>query len=258
MRAVILAGGKGTRLAPFTAVIPKPLIPVSGMPILEIILRQLRLHGFDDIVLCVGYLPQLISAYFGDGRAFGVKITYVTEETPLGTAGPLALVPQARHPILVMNADVLSSVSYSDLFAHHRDTDAALTISLHTKQVKLDLGVLTVGDSSRIVEYREKPSFEYKVSMGVYVVSPRVHAMIRQSRERVDFPDLVSRLIGAHHSISAYTFNGYWLDIGRPAEYEQACADFERLRDLFFADPRVRVAEESTTPVLGAPAVAAG
>ena len=256
VRAVILAGGSGTRLAPFTTVIPKPLMPVGGMPILEIIIRQLHFHGFDDIVLSVGYLADLITAIFGDGRKLGVKITYVHEQSPLGTAGPLSLVPPTRQPLLVMNADVLSTVNYSSLYAHHINSGAMLTISLHTLRHHVDLGVITVGERSRVVEYREKPSFDYKVSMGVYVVAPAVHALVRRAGGPLNFPDLVERLIREDKPVAGYSAGGYWLDIGRQAQYEQACADFEQLRDQFLAPPP---ADESPEPphIFATPAVAA-
>jgi len=256
MRAVILAGGMGTRLAPFTSVIPKPLMPVGGMPILEIIIRQLRLHGFDDVVLSVGYLSELIAAIFGDGRKLGVKITYLHESAPLGTAGPLSLLPQTRQPLLVMNADVLSTIDYSSLYAQHIGSGAMLTIGLHTMQHRVDLGVITVGDRSRVLEYREKPSFDYKVSMGVYVIAPAVHALVRRASGPLNFPDLVERLIRENKPVAGYTCTGYWLDIGRQAQYEQACADFERLRDQFLAPPSAGESAESTQ-TFGRPAVAA-
>jgi NDP-sugar pyrophosphorylase family protein len=231
-------------------------MPVGGMPILEIIIRQLRSHGFDDIVLSVGYLADLITAIFGDGRKLGVKITYVHEQAPLGTAGPLSLVPQTRQPLLVMNADVLSTVDYSNLYTHHLLSGAMLTISLHTMQHRVDLGVITVGERSRVLEYREKPSFDYKVSMGVYVVAPAVHALIRRAGGPLNFPDLVERLIREDKPVAGYTCTGYWLDIGRQAQYEQACLDFERLRDQFLAPPRAD-GSPAATQVFGRTAVAA-
>jgi NDP-sugar pyrophosphorylase family protein len=234
MRAIILAGGRGARLAPFTGVFPKPLMPVGASPILETILRQLRHHGFTDIVLSVGHMAELIELYFGDGRRFGVDLTYCEESEPLGTAGPLALVPPIDEPVLVMNADVLSTIDYGDLYRQHLRKRPALTIGLYPKEVKIELGVLDLNDVNEVVQYTEKPTFSYRVSMGIYVVDPETHRQVfRRGRRRLDLPDLVSILIRAERRIDAYRFEGYWLDIGKPADYEKACVEFERLREQF-------------------------
>jgi len=234
MRAIILAGGKGTRLAPFTGVFPKPLMPVGNAPILETIIRQLAHHGFTDIVLSVGHLADLIELYFGDGSRFGVELTYCEELEPLGTAGPLALVPPIGEPVLVMNADLLSSIDYGDLYRQHLKKRPALTIGLYPKEVKIDLGVLHVNGGEEVTDYVEKPTFSYRVSMGIYVMEPRTHEWIfRRGRRRFDLPDLVSLLITGAERVDAYKFEGYWLDIGKPADYEIACVEFERLREHF-------------------------
>lgn len=239
MRAVILAGGKGVRLAPYTSVFPKPLMPIGDMPIMEIIIRQLSTYAFNEIFVSVGHLSRLIQAYFGDGSAWGVEIRYVSEELPLGTAGALALIPPSTEPTLVMNADVLSTLHYADLMTSHAASGAALTVGLFTKQVKIDLGVLRVSDR-KVTEYIEKPTFDYQVSMGVYVVMPIVHDfIIRRGARRLDFPDVVSTLIADGGFVSGYPFSGYWLDIGRPADYEEAVAEFERSRSLFLPEREV-------------------
>jgi NDP-sugar pyrophosphorylase family protein len=249
MRAIILAGGKGSRLAPFTGVFPKPLMPVGTAPILETIIRQLEHHGFDDIVLSVGHLAELIELYFGDGRRFGVDLTYCREHEPLGTAGPLSLVPPIDEPVLVMNADLLSTIDYSDLYKQHLRKRPALTIGLYPKEVKIELGVLNVNDGDEVIQYVEKPTYSYSVSMGIYVIDPTTHQRVfERGRRRLDLPDLVSQLIGAAARVDGYKFKGYWLDIGKPADYERACIEFERLRDQFVPPmPALRAIDERPT-----------
>ena len=232
MRAVILAGGKGTRLAPYTTVLPKPLIPICGTPILEIILLQLREHGFDDITICTGYLAHLIEAYFGDGNRLGLNISYSLESQPLGTAGPLSLVPPCDEPILVMNADILSTVNYSDLYRYHCEHDASLSVGLYRKRVKVDLGILKTNGENEVVEYIEKPEFEYQVSMGIYVVDPAAHQYVCHN-ERLDLPDLVARLLEDGRRVAGYSFDGRWIDIGRVEDHEKASEEFLQNYTLF-------------------------
>ena len=142
MKAVILAGGRGTRLAPYTTVLPKPLMPVGERPILEIVISQLQNHGFTDIVLAVGHLAGLLEAYFGDGKRFGVDIAYSLEKKPLGTAGPLSLVEGLTERFLVMNGDVLTGIDYSDMLAHHERAGTIATVAVHPRSVKIDLGLV--------------------------------------------------------------------------------------------------------------------
>jgi NDP-sugar pyrophosphorylase family protein len=168
MKAVLLAGGKGTRLGPYTAVFPKPLMPLGNHPILEVIICQLRSHGFTEIWLAVGHLSHLLRAYFGDGSQFGVSIYYSLEEQPLGTAGPLTLIPGLDEPFLVMNGDVLTDHDYGRLYRHHLGQGTAVTVGMYSKEVKIDLGVLVVNSSSDVANYVEKPTFNYPVSMGIY------------------------------------------------------------------------------------------
>ena len=171
MRAVILAGGKGVRLAPLTEVFPKPLVPIGGMPIMEIVIRQLKHYGFNRITLAVGYLADLIQAYFQDGSKWGVSINYSCEEAPLGTAGPLALIDDLDETFLVMNADVLTSLNYLELINFHKSQGGIATIGSNKKQVKIDLGVIISNGDYTIGDYIEKPVTSYQVSMGVYILS---------------------------------------------------------------------------------------
>lgn len=235
---MILVGGLGTRLAPYTSAFPKPLMPLNGEPLLEILIKQLRQYGFTDITLCVGYLGHLICAYFGDGSRFGVQISYSFEDRPLGTAGPLSMVPPSCEPILVMNGDILSTLDYGDLYRYHKRERAALTAGLFTREVTIDFGVLTTDTTGRVMGYSEKPRLEYQISMGVYVLAPTAHSLIHP-QTRLDVPDLVNRLLADGERVMGYTFDGHWLDIGRPADYERACEEFERLRPVFLKEMEV-------------------
>jgi len=235
MKAVVLAGGKGTRLAPFTTVLPKPLMPIGEMPILEVILRQMKYAGIDDVVLTVGHLSELLKTFFQDGSRFGLQVSYSFEEKPLGTAGPLSLVGGLDETFFVTNGDVLTTLSIQDLIAFHMKEQAVATIAVHQRKVKIDLGVIQWDGGPCIKDYIEKPTYDYCVSMGMYVFEPRVLAYIPRD-QYLDFPDLVLRMIAAGEKVVGYKFDGYWQDLGRPDDYETATLDFERLRDQFLPE----------------------
>ena len=232
MRAIILAGGKGTRLAPYTTIFPKPLVPVGDMPILEIVVRQLRRAGVDHITMAVGHLANLLMAFFGDGTRFGLHIDYSVEDTPLGTAGPLALIDGLEDAFLVMNGDILTTLDYAALVTYHRERHAAATIAMHERSVKIDLGVIEVDEGNRVVGYTEKPTYDYRVSMGVYVFAPTVLRYV-QPGVRLDFPELVWKLLADDQLVLGYPYGGYWLDIGRPDDYARAIEEFEQMRSQF-------------------------
>ncbi len=235
MKAVILAGGKGTRLAPYTKILPKPLMPIGDVPILEIILLQLKAAGITEAILTVGHLAELLRAFFKDGSHLGLKITYNYEKTPLGTAGPLAFVEDLDDAFLVMNGDVLTTIDYQDLIRFHKEHKAALTIAMHARKVHIDLGVIEANESDDVVGYVEKPTIDYMVSMGVYVFDPRVREYIPRG-QYLDFPDLVKTLISEGELVTGYPFEGYWQDLGRPDDYEQASQDFDKMREQFLPD----------------------
>ena len=227
IRSVVLAGGRGTRLLPYTAALPKPLMPIGEMPILEIIVRQLRRSGLTDLTLSVGHLHSLLQAYFGDGSRWGVNIDYSLETEPLGTAGPLALVERLSDPFLVMNGDLLSSIDYRAMLERHRASGAIATIASYPKEVKIQLGVLeTEGD--RLLNYVEKPVMRYRVSMGIYVLDRAVLEYVPRG-QRLDLPDLVKLLIGDKQAINLYGFDGYWRDIGTIDEYTAANEEFAQI-----------------------------
>ena len=236
MKAVILAGGKGARLRPYTKILPKPLMPIGDMPILEILLRQMKNTGLiDEAILTVGYLEELLRAFFKDGERFGLKIDYSFEEQPLGTAGPLSLIEGLTETFLVTNGDVLTTLNIADLVRYHRENRATATIAMHARQIKVDLGVLELDGNNQISGYIEKPTYDFNVSMGIYVFEPRVLDYIPRD-QYLDFPDLVLRLIEDGQRVLGYPFDGYWQDLGRPDDYEQAVAEFDALRPLILGE----------------------
>jgi NDP-sugar pyrophosphorylase family protein len=232
-RAVILAGGEGTRLRPYTTVLPKPLMPIGDRPVLDIVVRQLRAHGFERITMATGYLAELIEAFFRDGESYGVAIDYFREHEPLGTVGALALIEGlGEGHVLVMNGDVLTDIDYGALLERHEGSDAAATIATKERQIQVSLGVLRFGDerdATRLTGYDEKPMIDYIASMGVYCFAPRALAHI-EAGKRLDFPDLILRLIAAGEVVRAWPSEDYWLDIGRHDDYEQAQEEFESVR----------------------------
>jgi NDP-mannose synthase len=235
MKAVVLAGGKGARLAPFTTVLPKPLMPIGEMPILEVILRQLKCAGITDVVLTVGHLSELLKTFFQDGSRFGIQVSYSFEDKPLGTAGPLSLVCGLNETFFVTNGDVLTSLRFQDLIAFHKKEQAVATIAVHQRKVKIDLGVIQWDGGPCIKDYIEKPTYDYCVSMGMYVFEPKVLSYIPHN-QYLDFPDLVLKLLAAGEKVVGYKFDGYWQDLGRPDDYQIATLDFERLRDRFLPE----------------------
>lgn len=232
MKAVVLAGGKGARLAPYTTILPKPLMPIGDMPILEVILLQMKEAGIEHVVLTVGHLSELLRTFFRDGSQFGIKITYNYEQYPLGTAGPIALINGLDDTFLVANGDVLTTLNLRDLIQFHREQKAIATIAAHHRQSKIDLGVLQKDGDCRVTGYIEKPVYDFMVSMGIYAFEPAVITYIKPG-EYLDFPDLVRKLIEAGEKVVEYEFDGYWQDLGRPDDYARASKDFENMRAQF-------------------------
>jgi NDP-sugar pyrophosphorylase family protein len=232
MRAVILAGGKGTRLAPYTTVFPKPLMPIGEMPILEVVVRQLKAAGIVHITMAVGHLAELLRAFFNNGKRFGLQIDYSLEEKALGTAGPLTLIPGLNETFLMMNGDILCDIDYRNLIEHHKQSGATATIATFLREVHIDFGVIEADENNRLTEYVEKPTLNYRVSMGIYVFEPRVLHYLTPGK-KYDFPDLVKTMSANGEQIESYPFNGYWLDIGRPDDYARAVEEFEERRRDF-------------------------
>jgi NDP-sugar pyrophosphorylase family protein len=230
MKAIILAGGKGTRLAPYTAVFPKPLMPVDGMPILEVIVRQLAHFDIKEMIFTVS--PQsepLLSAYFGDGKRYGVEIVYSQEKTPLGTAGPLSLLSGLPGTFLVMNGDILTTLNYQKLLQYHRRHKGSVTIAMSQKNVPLDLGVMEFDRAHQLTRYIEKPTLSYSVSMGIYIFEKKVLKWVPAGKY-LDFPALIQKLIQKREKVICYPSEDVWLDIGRHEDYEEAQKQFQKLR----------------------------
>lgn len=236
MHAVILAGGKGTRLRPFTVTIPKPLLPLGDLPIVEVVVRQLAAAGIRRIALAVGHLAHLFAATIGDGSRFGVEIEYHLEEKPLGTAGPLRRIPDLGEHCLVINGDLLTTLDYGDLIRVHVESRAWATIAVRRRAVTVDYGVVVADPEGRLLDYQEKPEIAYEVSMGVNVLSRQSLELIPTDR-KCDMPELLLAILRAGHGVRTYKTDCYWQDIGRFDDYEQASADFERNPSRFLPGP---------------------
>ena len=221
VKAVVLAGGRGTRLAPYTTILPKPLMPVGERSILEIVVDQLEQAGVVDIRFSVGYLSHLIRAVFDSRPASSADITYVGEKDALGTAAPLKLMKDLDSTFLVMNGDVLTTLDFGEVVRHHREQGNALTIATHARSIKIDYGILHVDVSHRVRAFEEKPEIVSAVSMGIYVMEPEVLGQIPEGRH-FDFPDLVAAMLDTGLPIGAFRYDGLWFDIGRHEDYERA------------------------------------
>jgi NDP-sugar pyrophosphorylase family protein len=235
MRAVVLAGGRGTRLAPYTTILPKPLMPIDDMPILEVLLRQMKHSGINHVVLTVGHLAPLLRAYFGDGSQWDLDITYSLELLPLGTAGPISLVQGLENTFLVTNGDVLTTLDIKKLVAFHKKKGGIATIAAHHRQVQIDLGVIQWEGEDRVSGYIEKPTTDYTVSMGMYVFEPRILDYIPVG-QHLDFPDLILKLIACGEKVCGYSCDGYWMDLGRADDYVQANQDFCNMKKQFLPE----------------------
>ena len=218
MQAVILAGGKGARLRPYTTVLPKPMMPVGEKPILEILINKLAESGIKKIVISVGYLSSIIQAYFGNGERFGVDIEYFVEAEPLGTAGCLALIEDLEEEFIVTNGDILTDLDFNELIKHHAAHGRKVTICSFKKEVTISLGVLEI-DGDTIQDYIEKPTYDFSVSMGMYVMNRSVIEHIPPNKY-FDLPTLIKKLISVNEPINVFLFAGEWHDIGREEDYK--------------------------------------
>lgn len=226
LRAFVLAGGRGSRLHPFTTVIPKPLVPVGEMPILEVLLRQLRASGFGRVTISVGYLASLIESYCGDGDRWDLSVDYVREQEPLGTAGALGLLDDLTDDrILVTNGDILTDLDFGDITRAH-DPDDGATICANRRQVSVDFGVLRMTEDGCLDSYDEKPTLAYEVSMGVNVISAWAVRDFVHAGERLDMPDLMRAIVASGHRVRVQSTDAYWLDMGRMEDLETATEVF--------------------------------
>ena len=231
-RAIVLAGGLGTRLRPYTMTIPKPLMPVGEFPILEIIVRQLAAFGIDHITIAVNHQAELIRAFFGDGSKWGVMIDYSLEDKPLSTMGPLRLIEELPQNFLVMNGDILTDLNFRRFADNHVEVNSNFTISSYRRDEQVDYGVLDVGSDNMLCGFREKPSISYLVSMGVYMVNRRVIDFIPYDIS-YGFDNLMYDLIDANIQVGVRVHEGKWLDIGRPDDYAVATENFENTPEIY-------------------------
>jgi len=231
-RAVILAGGKGTRLKPYTVVLPKPLMPIGEFPILEVIIRQLVGYGFDHITLAVNHQAEIIQAFFGDGSKWNIKIDYSMEDKPLSTIAPLTLIDDLPDNFLVMNGDILTDLNFLEFYENHVEKGSIFTISSQTREMRSEFGVLHLDDSNALISFEEKPTVEYEASMGIYMVSKRVLEYVPEDTP-YGFDTLMLDLIKDKKYAQVKSFSGYWLDIGRPDDYMIAIDEFEENKGMF-------------------------
>jgi mannose-1-phosphate guanylyltransferase len=233
--AFIMAGGRGVRLRPYTTLIPKPLVPIGEHSIIEIVLRQLATCGFERATIAIGHLGHLIRAFVGDGSQWGIEVRYTHEDRPLGTIGP-ALIDLDDRPchFLIMNGDILTDLRYDEFLDAHVASGAPLTVATYQREHMVDFGVLDVAGST-IVRFREKPTYQYSVSMGVYAVAAET---LRQYTvgQPLGFDDLILDLLGRGQDPANYPFSGFWLDIGRPDDYDRANEEFKQLRPLLLPE----------------------
>ncbi len=235
MKAVIMAGGKGTRLRPFTASFPKPLMPLGDMPVLELLLHQLQLAGVTEVFLAVNHLHHLIRAFCGDGSRFGLNIEYSLEDSPLGTAGPLgALLDRIDESFIVTNGDLLTTMNIKKMIKAHAEKKADATVGVYEREVKIDFGLVQTGADMSLKGYLEKPVSKHLVSMGLYVLDRDAIAPHVQPGVHLDMPDLLMKLLGSGKSVYCHQQpESFWLDIGRPDDYSTAQKMFDENRELF-------------------------
>lgn len=229
MRAIILAGGKGTRLKPYTTTIPKPLVPIGNeLPIMEIVVRQLAAHGFTHITICLNHMANIIAAFFGDGAKWNLKIDYSIEDKPLSTIGPLTLIRDLPDNFLVMNGDILCDINYKTLYDYHTTASNEVTVSTYKRESKIDFGVIRYDQDNRIVGFQEKPIYHFDVSMGIYCIKKTVVDQLAKG-QYYGFDHLMIDGIQKGQRICTFPFNGLWLDIGRPEDYDYANDNYEAI-----------------------------
>jgi NDP-sugar pyrophosphorylase family protein len=236
MQAVILAGGKGTRLAPYTLVFPKPMLPVGGQPIIETIVRQLAYFGFDEIVISLGYLGEMIKLFFLDKTKIpaGVRIRYVEEQRQLGTAGAIGIIDGLEEDFLAINGDILTTLNFKDFYDFHLGKKALLSIAVGVKQITLPLGILELNGTDQISKFTEKPTYEFLDNIGVYMYNKATRKYIPHN-ERLDLNILVERMLSNAENVCGYRSSDpyYWIDIGQHGDYERANEEFEKRRKDF-------------------------
>ncbi len=237
MKAIVMAGGKGQRLLPYTALLPKPLMPIGDMPVLELLLRQLKYYGVEEVILAVNHLHHLIRSFFGDGSVLGMSISYSIEDRPLGTGGPIAPnLDRLTEHFIVSNGDLLTNLNFAAMARAHADANASATIATHRRTLHVEFGALTVDEQDRITEYKEKPSLHFNAGMGMYVLSREAIRPFIHKDTHLDMPDLVRSLISRGDVVQSYMEDCTWLDIGNPEDYAAAQVRFEQDRTSFLPE----------------------
>ncbi len=239
MKAIVLAGGKGSRLKPYTALIPKPLMPIGDQTIVEILLRQLAFAGVSDVTLCTGHQAALIEAVLGDGARYGVPLSYRREEEPLGTIGPIrAIADELPERFLVMNGDILSDLDFAGLYRASTEANAGLTVCVFERATKIDLGVLELDALGGVTGFREKPTYSFWVSMGIYAMSKEALVRFVPPGVPFGFDQLMHAMLAARVPIQTHPFRGQWLDIGRSDDFAEAQEEFERNRTRYLPETK--------------------
>lgn len=237
MQAIIMAGGKGSRLHPYSAIFPKPLMPLGDKPVLEILLFQLRAAHVTNVIIAVNHLRHLIEAFFGDGSRFGLSITYSVEDKPLGTAGPMGLVlDRLDEDFILTNGDLLTNFNINRMIADHLESGAAATIATYRRELRSEFGLLEVDETMRMVGYREKPIYQHLVSMGLYVLNRDAVRRWIVPGEYLDMPALMQRASEADLLVRCHQQDCTWLDIGRPEDFAVAQNIVERDPGAFLPD----------------------
>lgn len=231
IEAVVLAGGQGTRLKPYTTTLPKPLVPVGERAIIEILLGQFKKGGVARVHIALNHLAHLIEAVVGDGSRFGLEVAYYHEEKSLSTVGPLKYIKNLPENFIVANGDILSDIDVGRLFEHHLNSGARVTVATSERLEKVDFGVMEISDSGFVVGFKEKPEYHFTVSMGIYVFNRAVLQFVPEG-VKYGFDDLMYELLRRKEPVGYYPYEGYWLDIGRPGDYEKACRDIAIIERL--------------------------
>jgi NDP-mannose synthase len=234
MQAIVLAGGKGSRLHPYTALFPKPLMPLGDRPVLEILLRQLRAAGVTDVILAVNHLRHLLEAFFSDGSRFGLSITYCVEDRPLGTAGPIGLVlDRLGEDFFLTNGDLLTTLDMGVMLADHSARRADATIGTYRRELRSEFGLLEVDETMRMTGYKEKPTYQHLVSMGIYALRRDAVRPFIVPGEPLDMPALLQAMQQTGRDVFCHSQDCFWLDIGRPEDFAEAQAIVERNPQAF-------------------------
>lgn len=233
MRAIILAGGKGTRLRPYTYSLPKPLMPIGGeIPILGIILKQLKRNNFKKVTITINYLAKIFQAFFEDGKDWGIKIDYSLEKKSLGTVGPLTLIDDLPETFLVMNGDLLTDLNFKDFYEWHKKNNNDISVATFKRMTQNDSGVLYYDDDFNIYDFKEKPIEYHYISMGIYILNKTVIEPLNKN-EKVGFDQLIKAAINNKLKTKAYLHDSYWLDIGCDSDYKKANEYFIKNRRQF-------------------------